>query len=104
MFHKQKFKPIKPINKSPSLEEKPYWYNSFKIRGYKDAFIPATPPPSFDNYGAILTWITNDQFELDEDINFAISIWLGECNLNEEMHEEDKNNTTSPSSPSASFW
>lgn len=34
-----------------------------------------------DGYGSLLTWVTNDQFILKEDEEFAIDIWLGRVNI-----------------------
>lgn len=83
MFAKKNLKPLKKISQTDIKKEKPYWHYAFVKRGYKDSSIPSSPPPDLNNYGEILTWITNDNFETDEDVSFAIDIWLKRSSLTE---------------------
>ncbi len=50
----------------------------FIDKGYKSAAIPRVPPPENGTYGEILSWVTGDGWELEGDVELAISIWRGD--------------------------
>jgi hypothetical protein len=57
------------------------WTDLFLDYGYSRAAIPTDNPPNDMSYGQILTWVTQDKWELPDDSNLAIDIWMGRVSL-----------------------
>lgn len=58
------------------------WYKLFVDYGFADAAIPVNDPPrNLNSYGAIITWVSQDNWIIEQDENLAIDIWLKKVSL-----------------------
>lgn len=74
-------KPKKPQmrEKNISIPEVKPWDIVFKNYGFTQS--PDYRIQKTNDYGVILSWVTGDNFELERDIDLAISIWLGHIDI-----------------------
>jgi hypothetical protein len=73
---------IDNISKPKSLNKnsnKKTWKKLFEMYGIES--IPEERLEKTNNYGKIITWVTQDRFEMDEHVSLAIDIWLGHVNV-----------------------
>ncbi len=71
--------------KEPSPQEP--WAKIFKTYGITQ--IPKEPPPSRENYGEILTWVSGDGWITDEHSKLALDFWMSQVPLHNHAPKDD---------------